>query len=68
MLDIEKVKLLREKTGSGLNVCAAAIKYGKGDLNIAMAYIDATSLAVATPGLSFDERVNAFLRSSSYGW
>jgi translation elongation factor EF-Ts len=66
-LDIEKVKSLREKTGCGLNMCAVAIKYGKGDLNIAIAYLDAKSLTVATPGLSFDERVNAFLRSNLHG-
>lgn len=61
MTDIEKVKLLREKTGIGLMQCAEAVKYGKGDLNMAVAYLQASSLAVATPGLSFDERVKHFL-------
>lgn len=54
------VKELREKTGVGLMLCKQAIDYAKGNEATAIAYIRAKTLAVATPKLTFDERVELF--------
>lgn len=51
---------LRDKTGCGLILCKKAIEYSNGDEEIALAYIKAKTIAVATPNLSFDERVKLF--------
>ena len=57
----EAVKRLCEETGIGMHNCARAYDYANGDHDIAIAYLKAKTLAVATPGLSFDERVQRFL-------
>ena len=51
---------LREKTGMSVKECYNALTYGKGDVDMAIAYLKARSLAVATPKLTFDERVLMF--------
>lgn len=56
---------LREKTGCGLLDCKKALDYAKGNENIAIAYIKAKTLAVATPKLTFDERVKLFMESDN---
>ena len=56
-----KIKELSEETGMGLHNCTKAYNYANGDHDIAIAYLKAKTLAVATPGLSFDERVQRFL-------
>lgn len=58
---LEKAKALSAETGIGLRNCAKAYDYANGDHDIAIAYLKAKTLAVATPGLSFDERVQRFL-------
>jgi translation elongation factor EF-Ts len=60
-LKSEEIKRLNVETGMGLHNCAKAYEYANGDHDVAIAYLKATTLAVATPGLSFDERVQRFL-------
>ena len=55
------IKELREKTGVGMMFCRKAIEYSNGNEKIAMAYIKAKTLAIATPKLTFDERVKIFI-------
>ena len=57
----EVVKRLREFTGMGTYNCSKAYDYANGDFDTAVAYLKAKTLAVATPDLSFDERVQRFL-------
>lgn len=57
----EKIKQLNTETGMGLHNCTKAYDYANGDHDLAIAYLKAKTLAVATPGLSFDERVRRFL-------
>lgn len=59
---IEKIRALREKTGCGMMDCKNALAYSKGDFDIAIAYLDAKHLAVATPNMTFDERVKSFYK------
>ena len=56
----EFVKELREETGCTLSDARKAIQYAGDDKRLAIAYIRAISLAVATPSKSFDERVKLF--------
>ena len=57
----DAVKQLSAETGMGMHNCARAYDYANGNHDIAIAYLKAKTLAVATPGLSFDERVQRFL-------
>lgn len=52
---------LREKSGCGLTLCKQAIDYAKGDEKVALAYLKAKTLAVATPKITFNERVKLFI-------
>ena len=56
-----KIKELSKETGMGLHNCVKAYNYANGNHDIAIAYLKAKTMAVATPGLSFDERVQRFL-------
>ncbi|HMM31192.1 MAG TPA: hypothetical protein PKB13_05355 [Clostridia bacterium] len=56
----EMVFDLRNSTGCGLAQCKKAVDYARGDRKMAIAYLKAISFAVATPGLTFDERVKRF--------
>lgn len=58
---IKAIKELRERTGCGMAMCGRAYDYAKGDEKISIAYVRAKGLAVATPGLTFDERVQRFI-------
>jgi translation elongation factor EF-Ts len=58
----QDVKQLSLETGMGMHNCAKAYEYANGDHDLAVAYLKAKTLAVATPGLNFDERVQFFLR------
>ena len=51
----------REETAHKVAWAAVKHEYAKGDEKIAGAFIKAKTIAVATPGLSFDERVRSFL-------
>lgn len=57
------VRKLRNKTGVGLRLCKLALNYSEGNEKIAIAYIKAKTIAVATPKLTFDERVQLFLEN-----
>jgi hypothetical protein len=59
---LEKAKQLSVETGMDLRSCDKAYDYSNGDHDLAIAYLKAKTLAVATPGLSFDERVQLFLK------
>jgi translation elongation factor EF-Ts len=55
---------LRNVSHCPLAMCKKAIEYAEehnGDDYMAIAYLKAKTLAVATPGLSFDERVRRFM-------
>ena len=55
---------LRNLSHCPLAMCKKALEYAKeldGDDYMAIAYLKAKTLAVATPGLSFDERVLRFM-------
>ena len=55
-----RILKLRDETGVGLRLCKEAIDYANGDYELEKAYIKAKTLAVATPKLTFDERVMLF--------
>ena len=55
-----KIMVLRYSTGCGLASCKKALEYSMGDFDMSIAYLQAKSFAVATPTLSFDERVKNF--------
>lgn len=58
---IEKVKILREKTGMSLTLCKRAILYAKNHKGCtALGYLKARSIAIATPNMTFEERVRKF--------
>lgn len=62
MIKIDDIKKLREHTGCSMMQCKSALEYSKGDLSLSIAYLKALTIAVATPNLTFDERVQFFLR------
>lgn len=53
----EQVDKVQEITGLGKMQCKEALDYSKGNIDLAVAYLKAKNLAVATPNLTFDERV-----------
>jgi translation elongation factor EF-Ts len=61
------IKKLRGETGIGLGLCSEAYDYANCDHDVAIAYLKAKTLAVATPGMSFDERVQWFLGKKKEG-
>lgn len=64
MKNYKAVKALRDKTGAGLLICREAVQYGMSkpyDMEEwALAYVKAHGLAVATPGKTWEERVEMF--------
>jgi hypothetical protein len=58
------IKDLREEMGAGTEQCKEALKYStkhaNGDFKMSIAFLRAKGLAVATPGLTFDQRVMRF--------
>lgn len=59
---VNDIKMFREKTGCSLMESKAAMEYANGDEILAIAYLKAKSFAVATPCLTFDERVQKFYK------
>jgi translation elongation factor EF-Ts len=58
---IEKIKLLKEKTGMSLTLCKRAILYTKNHKGCtALGYLKAHSIAIATPNMTFEEKVRKF--------
>lgn len=52
---------LRNKTGAGLQDCKKAIEYSEAHEGCTpIGYLKAKGLAVATPGMSFEDRVKKF--------
>jgi len=58
---IEKVKALSNQTGVSLILCKRAILYAKNHKGCtALGYLKARSIAIATPNMTFEERVRRF--------
>lgn len=51
------IKVFMGKYGCSLHDSKEALKYADGNEEVALAYLKAKILAVATPNLSLDERV-----------
>ena len=61
MNDREKALKLANETGAGIRLCYQAILYANEHPDVtALGYVRAKGLAVATPGLTFHERVIRF--------
>jgi hypothetical protein len=58
--NIDSIKRLNYITCAGMGMCKKALEYSNGDHETAIAYIKAKTLAVSTPKLTFDERVQYF--------
>ena len=59
--NLQEVLFLREKTGAGIQSCKRAIEYAKThDKCTSFGYLKAITYAVATKGVSFEERVRMF--------
>lgn len=58
----ELINKLRKETGCSLIDCKKAIDYADNNYLLAVAYIKAKTLAVNTPKLTFDERVQMFYK------
>lgn len=59
----ELINKLRQETGCGLIDCKKAINYSNNNYLLAVAYLKAKTLAVNTPKLNFDERVQLFYKN-----
>lgn len=62
-ITVEDIQRLRNLTGVGMRQCRDAVFYAKehrGGEKLALAYLKAKGIAVATPNLTFDERVLSF--------
>ena len=61
MKTIEKIQTLRNQTGMSLTLCKRAILYTKNHKGCtALGYLKARSIAIATPNMTFEERVRRF--------
>ncbi len=61
LADMQEALSLKEKTGAGIQNCKRAIKYAKvHDGCTPLGYLKAITYAVATRGISFEERVRMF--------
>jgi len=61
MKTIEKIQTLRNQTGMSLILCKRAILYTKNHKRCtALGYLKARSIAIATPNMTFEERVRKF--------
>lgn len=60
-MKLTDIAFLRTSYGVGYNLACEALEYANDDLTIAIAYIKAVTVAVATPNLTFDERVKSFI-------
>ena len=60
-VDNMNIKELREISGAGLHECKKAIEYCETHTDCTpLGYLKACGFAVATPNLTFDERVKKF--------
>lgn len=65
MIDLQEVLSLREKTGTSLRDCKRAIDYAKThDKCTPIGYLKAIGYAVATSGMTFEERVRLFSKDA----
>lgn len=60
---MDEIQHLKEWSGCSLANCKDAWLYSKGNYDLAVAYLKAKGIAIATPGLTFDERVQRFYKS-----
>jgi len=62
----QRAKALRVESGCGWSQCIEAVLCAEmhGDKHYEMAYLRATSFAVATPTLTFEEKVKCFIRKA----
>lgn len=61
MKTIEKVQILRNQTGINFTLCKRAILYAQNHKGCtALGYLKARSIAIATPNMTFEERVRKF--------
>ena len=61
MKTIEKIKILRNQTGMSLTLCKRAILYAENHKGCtALGYLKAHSIAIATPNMTFEERIKRF--------
>lgn len=64
MQTIEKVQILRNQTGASLMLCKRAILYSEKHKGCtALGYLKARSIAIATPNMTFEERVRFFSKN-----
>ena len=60
-VDNMTIKELREISGTGLHECKKAIEYCKAHTDCTpLGYLMTCGIAIATPNLTFDERVKKF--------
>ena len=65
MADLQEVLSLRGKTGASLRDCKRAIDYAKmHDKCTPIGYLKAIGYAVATPEMTFEERVRLFSKDA----
>ena len=61
MVDVQRCLSLRDETGAALSDCKKAIEYADNHNKCtALGYLKARGYAVATSGMSFEERVELF--------
>jgi len=61
METIEKVQILRNQISASLMLCKRAILYSENHKGCtALGYLKARSIAIATPNMTFEERVRRF--------
>lgn len=64
MIDSQSVMRIRDMTQCGLSMCKSALVEANGDMERAIAILLSKSIAVASPGLTNDERVDSFMDSA----
>ncbi len=63
--EVKRVMDLRDETGAGLLECRKAIEFEKNHEGCtAIGFLKATSIAVATPTMKFEDRVRMFSTES----
>lgn len=66
MSRIERIRELAAATGCPFSLCASAISYAKNHEGCTpMGFLKAKGIAVATPNMTFEERVRMFSRGES---
>lgn len=61
----EMLHQLKAATQCSIVICKEAMEYANGDYSLALAYIKAKTCAIATPGLTFHERISRFYNTKN---